>query len=64
LPIPTYDALMLPVLRLCAEKTWLMRDMVARVADDLNLTPEERAQQTPSGGLQLSIAEFNGQKPT
>jgi restriction system protein len=53
LPIPTYDALMLPVLRHCAEKVWLMREMVARIADDLGLTPEERAQQIPSGGTSV-----------
>jgi hypothetical protein len=35
--IPTYDELMLPVLRHCAEKTWVMRDLVAQIADDLQL---------------------------
>lgn len=50
MPIPTYDALMLPVLRLCAEKLWTMRDLVSRVADELRLSPEERAQRHPSGG--------------
>lgn len=53
MPIPTYDALMLPVLKRCAQKTWTMRDLIAQIADDLNLTPEERDQQIPSGGTRL-----------
>ena len=48
--IPTYDALMLPVLRLCAESTWQMRDLAARISDDLGLTQAERDQQLPGGG--------------
>lgn len=48
--IPTYDVLMLPVLRLSAEKTWHMRDLTARIADDLGLTGAERDEQLPSGG--------------
>jgi hypothetical protein len=35
--IPPYDALMLPVLRHCSEKAWLMRDLIVRIADDLRL---------------------------
>ena len=49
MPIPTYDALMLPVLRHCAEKVWIMRDLVTRIADDLGLSQEERALRIPSG---------------
>ena len=52
-PIPTYDALMLPVLKRCAEKIWTMRDLIAQIADDLNLSLEERSQQIPSGGAPL-----------
>ena len=52
MPIPTFDALMLPVLKRCAEKTWLMRDLVNQIADDLHLTPEERAMET-SGKVRL-----------
>lgn len=51
--IPTYDALMLPVLRACAEKEWHMRDLVVHIADLLSLTPEERAQEIPSGPTKL-----------
>jgi restriction system protein len=50
-PIPTYDVLMLPVLRLCAEKLWVMRDLVVRVADDFTLSPPEREQMIPSGTM-------------
>jgi restriction system protein len=50
LPIPTYDALMLPVLRHCAEKLWQMRELTTRIADDLALTQDERNQLLPSGG--------------
>jgi restriction system protein len=49
MPIPTYDAFMLSVLRHCEGKVWAMRDLVARIGDDLNLTPEEREKQIPSG---------------
>ena len=51
MPIPSYDVLMLPVLRLCAEKLWAMRDLVARVADDLSLSQSEREQMIPSGTM-------------
>ena len=53
MPIPMHDALMLPVLRLCAEKVWVMRELVARVADDLGLTEPEREQLIPSGSMTL-----------
>ena len=33
--IPTYDVLMLPVLRLSAERPWSMRELIARIADGL-----------------------------
>lgn len=51
--IPTYDALMLPVLRHSAAKTWSMRELVSQIADDLGLTDEERQQQIPSGGASV-----------
>ena len=53
MPIPPYTALMLPVLKACAQKTWLVRDLVSRIADDLVLTPEERLEEIPSGGTKL-----------
>lgn len=53
MPIPTYDQLMLPVLQLTADKTWAMRDLVGKVADELNLTEEERERKLPGGGALL-----------
>ncbi len=49
MPIPTLQTLMLPVLRHCEEKGWVMRDLVARIADDLGLTQQERERRIPSG---------------
>ncbi len=60
--IPTYDELMLPVLRLCAEKVWIMRDLVARVADDLRLTPHDRDQTIPSGSVTIITSRVHWAK--
>ena len=48
--IPSYDDLMLPILRTCAERTWFMRDLIAKIADELRLTEDERGERIPSGG--------------
>jgi restriction system protein len=40
---------MLPVLLRCAEKVWHVRDLVARIASDLQLTETEKSEQIPSG---------------
>jgi restriction system protein len=53
LTIPTYDALLLPVLRHCAEQVWPIRGLVARIADELALTPDERTRLLPSGGVSV-----------
>lgn len=53
MPIPPYDALMLPVLKRCAQQTWAMRDLINQIADDLGLSREERDEQIPSGGTPL-----------
>ena len=47
--IPDYQTLMLPVLRISAEKEWRISDAVERLADDYSLSPEERASLLPSG---------------
>ena len=60
--IPTYDELMLPVLRLCAEKVWIMRDLVASVADDLQLTPHDRDQTIPSGSTTIITSRVHWAK--
>ena len=62
MPILTYDACMLPVLRHCADKTWLMRDLVARISDDLALTAEEREAQIPSGGTTINASHVHWAK--
>lgn len=53
MPIPTYNTLMLPILRLCAEKVWAMRDLVNQVSEDLHLTDDERSELLPSGTATL-----------
>lgn len=53
MPIPKHDVLILPVLRISAEKVWVMRDLIGRVADDLGLTGLERELTIPSGGVTL-----------
>jgi restriction system protein len=62
LSIPTYDFLMLPVLRLCAEKVWPMRDLIAQIADDLGLSEKERAEQIPSGGTTVIASRVHWAK--
>lgn len=47
--IPDYQSLMLPVLRLAAERETRVADIAERIADDLQLTPEERDELLPSG---------------
>lgn len=49
--IPTPGVLMLPVLRLCADKVWVMRDLIARISDDLDLSGLEREQTIASGNV-------------
>jgi len=49
-PIPTYDELMLPVLKLCAQQIWGMKHLVEKIADELHLTEDERREMIPSGG--------------
>src|ERR1700761_7517478 len=52
-PVPTYDALMLPVLKRSADRTWSMQELIAQVADDQNLSQEERDELIPSGATTL-----------
>lgn len=49
--IPDYETLMLPLLTKLADgQTRVLKDVVAELADDFALTPEERSQLLPSGG--------------
>ncbi len=47
--IPDYQTLMLPVLRISAEKEWRISDAVERLAEDYKLSQEERTTLLPSG---------------
>lgn len=47
--IPDYQSLMLPVLRLAAEGEKRVADVEDRIADELDLTQEEREELLPSG---------------
>lgn len=47
--IPDFQTLMLPVLKLSAEKEWRISDAVERLAEEFNLSQEDRALLIPSG---------------
>lgn len=49
MPVPDFQTLMLPVLRIAAEGEVKARDAVNRVADEFNLTADERAEILASG---------------
>ena len=49
MPIPDFQTLMLPVLQLSAEKEWRISDASERLADDYNLSQEDRTALLPSG---------------
>jgi restriction system protein len=51
--IPDYQTLMLPVLRLAAERETRVADVSDRIADDLGLTQTERDELLPSGRQRL-----------
>ncbi len=53
MPIPDYQTLMLPVLRLAAEGETRVADASERIADDLGLTLDERDELLPSGRQRL-----------
>ena len=53
---------MLPLLQHCAEKLWSMRDLIARIADDLGLNQEERTAQIPSGGTTIIASRVHWAK--
>lgn len=49
MPIPDFQTLMLPVLRLAGEREWRISDAVDRLADEYHLSEDERAFLLPSG---------------
>ena len=48
MPVPDYQSLMLPVLRLASEGETRVPDIVGKLADEFGLTNEERDQFLPS----------------
>ena len=51
--IPDYQTLMLPVLRSAAVGEARIGDVISKLADELSLTPEERAEMLPNGRITL-----------
>ena len=49
MPIPSYETLMLPVLKLGNQGVVSFKEAVAKLSDDFNLTDEERDETIPSG---------------
>jgi restriction system protein len=50
MPIPDFQSIMLPLLRLAGDgKAWLVQDARDRLADEFRLTDDEREQLLPSG---------------
>ena len=49
MPIPDFQTLMLPILRVAAKGELRISDVVERLANDYALTPDERSQLLPSG---------------
>lgn len=53
MPIPDYQTLMLPVLRIAAEGEARVPEAASKIADELGLTTEEREEMLPSGRQRL-----------
>lgn len=53
MPIPDYESLMLPVLKLGAGGEIRISEAIERISDELGLTPEERAMLIPSGSISV-----------
>lgn len=49
MPIPDFQTIMLPLLKLSADKEWRISDAVERLATEFNLSQEERNVLIPSG---------------
>ena len=64
MPIPDFQTLMLPVLKLAAEKEWRVSDTVERLATDFKLSQEDRAALLPSGRQPHSQIGLRGQNRT
>jgi restriction system protein len=49
MPIPDYQALMLPLLKLAANRELRVPDVEKQLGDEFRLTPDEQEQLLPSG---------------
>ena len=47
--IPDFQTVMLPLLKLAADKEWRISDAVERLSDEYQLSQEDRASLLPSG---------------
>jgi restriction system protein len=54
MPVPDFQTIMLPFMKLLAEgKEWKMRDVVEALASGFSLTDEEHQEMLPSGQAKL-----------
>lgn len=54
MPVPKFDALMMPLLKLSSDgKDHRLNDVVQEIADELSLSEADRAEQIPSGQSRL-----------
>ena len=49
MPVPDFQALMLPVLRRLGSQAWRTSDLVEMMADEFGLSEAERSELLPSG---------------
>ena len=60
MPLPDYQALMLPLLRRAASGELRVLEAEKQIGQEFGLTPEERAQLLPSGKQEFSIIAHTG----
>ena len=64
MPIPDYQSIMLPILRMASDgQEHRFRDAVETLADEFGLTDGERAQLLPSGTAPVSTIVSVGPEP-
>lgn len=64
MPIPDYQSLMLPVLRLAANGETRVPEAADKLADQLGLSVEEREEMLPAGDSACSTTACTGQNST
>ncbi len=54
MPVPDFQTVMLPFLKTLSNgEEWLMRDVIEHLANEFNLSPEERQEMLPSNAQTL-----------